>query len=142
MLDAANRRPALPQLSAWQWGVLALAAVTLVPIVWFAYADTLEAARVARVQLIEHYHLWETAPDYAGTPQAWTRFAAWLLDTDQLMERVRVKHGAVAEQIEVDFRRDLLLVCGRIIGAYLLFWLTPLVLLYGAVRLYQRRWQP
>jgi hypothetical protein len=141
VLDAPTHRPALPQLCAWQWGLLALAVVTLVPVAWFAYADTLEAARVARVQLIEHYRLWETAPDYAGTPQAWTRFAAWLLDTDQLMERVRVKHGALADQIEIDFRRDLLLVCGRTIGAYLLLWLTPLALLYGAGRFYRRRRQ-
>ena len=139
MLDAVTGRPALPQLYAWQWGLLALAAVSLVPYGYFAYVDALEASRVARVQLIEHYSLWETAPDYAGSPQAWTRFAAWLLDTDQLMERVRAKHGALAEQIEIDFRRDLLLVCGGIIVAYLLLWLTPLALLYGAGRLYRRR---
>jgi hypothetical protein len=141
MSDAATHRPALPRLSAWQWVWLALAAATLVPAAWCAYADTLEAARVARVQLIEHYRLWETAPDYAGTPQAWTRFAAWLLDTDQLMERVRVKHAALAKQIELDFRRDLLLVCGRTIGAYLLLWLTPLAVLYGADRYYRLRRQ-
>ena len=139
MPAAANGRPALPQLSAWQWGWLLLALVSFPPTAYFAYVDTLEAARVARVQLIEHYRLWETAPDYAGTPQAWTRFAAWLLDTDQLMERVRIKHGALAEQIEIDFRRDLLLVCGRTAGGYLLLWMTPLALLYGAGRWYRRR---
>lgn len=139
MLDAAPRRPSRSQLAAWQWGLLALAVVSLVPLAWFAYVDTLEAARVARVQLIEHYRLWETAPDYAGSPQAWTRFAAMLLDTDQLMERVRVTHGALAEQIELDFRRDLVLVCGRTIGTYLLLWLAPLALLYGAGLLYRHR---
>ncbi len=139
MLNAAARRPTLLQLSTWQWLWLALAVVTLVPAAYFAYADTLEVARVARVQLIEHYRLWETAPDYAGTPQAWTRFAAWLLDTDQLMERVRMQQGTLAEQIEIDFRRDLLLACGRTAGAYLLLWLTPLALLYGAGRFYRRR---
>jgi hypothetical protein len=55
------------------------------------------------------------------------------------MERVRVIHGAIAEQIEMDFRRDLLLVCGRTIAAYLLWWLAPLALLYGAGLLYRRR---
>ena len=115
--------------------------MSLVPLAWLAYVDTLEAVRVARVQLIEHYRLWETAPDYAGSPQAWTRFAAWLLDTDQLMERVREMHGALAEQIELDFRRDLVLVCGRTIVVYLLWWLAPLALFYGAARLYQRRAQ-
>ncbi len=116
-----------------------MAIVSLVPLAWLAYVDTLKAARVARVQLIEHYRLWESAPDYAGSPQAWTRFAAWLLDTDQLMERVRAMHGALAEQIELDFRRDLVLICGRTIVAYLLLWLAPLALLYGLVRLHQRR---
>ena len=139
MLDAAPRRPPRSQLDAWQWGLLALAVVSFVPLAWLAYVDTLEAARVARVQLIEHYRLWETAPDYAGSPQAWTRFAAWLLDTDQLMERVRVLHGALAEQIETDFRRDLVLVCGRTIVAYLLLWLAPLALFYGVAWLYRRR---
>ena len=139
MLDAAPRRPPRSQLAAWQWGLLALAVVSFVPLAWLAYVDTLEAARVARVQLIEHYRLWETAPDYAGSPQAWTRFAAWLLDTDQLMERVRVLHGALAEQIETDFRRDLVLVCGRTIVAYLLLWLAPLALFYGVAWLYRRR---
>jgi hypothetical protein len=57
MLDAATGRPALPQLSGSQWDMLALAAVSLVQAAWFAYVDTLEAARVARVQLIEHYRL-------------------------------------------------------------------------------------
>jgi hypothetical protein len=139
MLDAAPRRPPRSLFAAWQWGLLALAVVSLVPLAWLAYIDTLEAARVARVQLIEHYRLWETAPDYAGSPQAWTRFAAWLLDTDQLMERVRATHGALAEQIELDFRRDLVLVCGRTIVAYLMLWLAPLGLLYGVAWLY--RWR-
>ncbi len=53
MLDAATGRPALPQLSGSQWDMLALAAVSL-QAAWFAYVDTLEAARV---QLIEHYRL-------------------------------------------------------------------------------------
>jgi hypothetical protein len=55
------------------------------------------------------------------------------------MARVRVNHCAIAEQIETDVRRDLLLVCGRTIGTYLLPWLTPLVRLYAVARLYWRR---
>ncbi len=141
MLDTASHRSPRSRLAAWQWGLLALAAMSFVPLAWLAYVDTLEAARVARVQLIEHYRLWETAPDYAGSPQAWTRFAAWLLDTDQLMERVREMHGALAEQIELDYRRDLVLVCGRTIGAYLMMWMAPLALLYGVARLHWRRAQ-
>jgi hypothetical protein len=47
--------------------------------------------------------------------------------------------GTLAEQIEIDYRRDLLLVCGKIIGAYLLAWLATMALLSGAARLYRRR---
>lgn len=112
---------------------------TLAPAGYFAYQDALEARRVTRVQLIERCSLWETAPEYAGSPQSWTRFAAWLLDSDQLMERVRMKYGALAEEIELDFRRDLVLVYGRVIAGYLLLWLAPLALLYGAGHLYRRR---
>lgn len=141
MPTAANARQAVPVLATWQRGFLLLAVLTLLPAAYFAYQDTQEAGRVQRVQLIERYRLWETAPDYRGTPQAWTRFAAWLLDTDQLMERVRVQQGALAEQIEQDFRRDLVLVYGRIAGGYLLLWMAPLALLYAIGFFYRRRWQ-
>ena len=138
MSNAATGSPP-PVIAVPLWAWLIVAALTLLPAAYFAYLDSGEAARVMRVRLIEHYRLWETAPEYAGTPQAWTRFAAWLLDTDQLMERVRMREGALAEQIEIDYRRDMLLVCGKIIGAYLLAWLTALALLFGAARLYRRR---
>ena len=134
---ATGSAPPVFSVRLWPW--LIVAVLTLLPAAYFAYRDTGDAARVTRVQLIEHYRLWETAPDYAGTPQARTRFAAWLLDTDQLMERVRMREGALAEQIEIDYRRDLLLVCGRIIGAYMLAWLAAVALLFGAARLYRRR---
>lgn len=140
MPTAAPARHAQPVLAAWQWGLLLLAVLTLLPAAYFAYQDTLEAGRVQRVQLIERYRLWETAPEYRGTPQSWTRFAAWLLDTDQLLERVRVQQGALAEQIETDFRRDLVLVYGRIAGGYLLLWMAPLALLYG-IGIFRRRRQ-
>jgi hypothetical protein len=139
MPNAATTRHVMPAFSTWQWGWLLLAVLSLLPAAYFAYQDTLEAGRVMRMQLIVQYSLWETAPDYAGTPRDWTRFAARLLDIDQLMERVRVKHGPLAEQIELDFRRDLALVCGRIIAGYLLLWLAPLAFLYGAGRIYQHR---
>jgi hypothetical protein len=141
MPTAANAPRAIPALSAWQWGFLLLAVLTLLPVAYFTYQDTQEAGRAQRVQLIERYRLWETAPEYRGTPQSWTRFAAWLLDTDQLLERVRIQQGALAEQIEQDYRRDLVLVYGRIAGGYLLLWMVPLALLYGMGFLYQRRRQ-
>jgi hypothetical protein len=127
------------RLAAWQWAWLLLAAVTLPAVAYRAYEDTRQLTQSLRVELIRHYSLWEADPDYRGTPQAWTRFAAWLLDTDQLMERVRATQGAVAPQIEADFRRDATFAQARIFGAWLLAWLVPLALLYGGGLLYQRR---
>ena len=80
MSNAATGSPP-PVIAVPLWAWLIVAALTLLPAAYFAYLDSGEAARVMRVRLIEHYRLWETAPEYAGTPQAWTRFAAWLLDT-------------------------------------------------------------
>ena len=139
MPNAATENRSLPALSAWQRAWLLLAACSLVPVAYFAWQDTLEAGRMQHVQLIERYSLWETAPEYRGTPQAWTRFAAWLLDTEQLLERVRIKQGTLTEEIEQDFRRDLLLVYGRIAGAWLLAWIAPLGLLYGFGVVWRRR---
>ena len=73
MSTAATARRAAPLLAAWQWGFLLLAALTLLPAAYFTYQDTQEAGRAQRVQLIERYRLWETAPEYRGTPQSWTR---------------------------------------------------------------------
>jgi len=129
------------RLAWWQWAWLLLAAVSLPPVSYHAY-QTLEAVgRDLRVQLIQRYSLWETDPDYRGTPQAWTRFAAILLNTDQLMQRVREKQGEVADQIEENFRRDAAFAQGKVIGLYLLSWGVPLALLYGAGWLYQRKWR-
>jgi len=137
IVSADNR--AARSIAWWQWAWLLLAAVSLPLAAYHAYQESQQVARALRVQLIERYSLWESDPLYRGTPQSWTRFAAWLLDIDQLMERVRAKHGALADQIELDFRRDTALAYGRIIAVYLLGWGAPLGLLYGAGWLYQRR---
>ena len=52
-----------------------------------------------------------------------------------------MQQGALAEQIEQDFRRDLVLVYGRIAGGYLLLWMAPLALLYGIGYFYLRHRQ-
>ena len=139
MISVATTRRSQPPLSRWQWAWLLLAAVSLPPTAYYGYQESQQVGRTLRVQLIERYSLWEADPGYRGTPQAWARFASLLLDTDQLMERVRTKHGALAEQIELDFRRDAALAHGRVIAVYLLGWGAPLGLLYGAGWLY--RWQ-
>ena len=139
MSAAVHERTPVPVSSTWRWAWLLVAGLSFAPAAYLAWQDTQEAGRAMRVQLIEHYSLWETAPDYAGTAQAWTRFAAWLLDTDQLIERVRAKQGALADAIEVDFRRDLALQCGQIAGTYLLIWGAPHAVLFGAGFWYRRR---
>ena len=141
MVSAATNRQALRPLARWLWAWLLLATVSLPPAAYYAYQESQQVARALRVQLIERYSLWETDPAYRGTPQAWTRFAAWLLDSDQLLERVRAKHGALAEQIELEFRRDAALAHGKVIAVYLLGWGVPVALLYGAGWLYERRKQ-
>ena len=126
-------------LTTCQWICLLVAALSLPAVVYFAYQDATETSRELRIQLIQRYSLWETDPGYRGTPQSWTRFAAWLLDTDQLLERVRATHGEIAEQVEQDFRRDMVLAAGRVVAGYLAAWLLPLAALYGAGLLYRRR---
>ncbi len=134
-------RPTWLGIARWQWAWLLLAAISLPPVAYHAFQGLKDNARIARVQLIQRYNLWETDPHYRGTPQAWTRFAAMLLNTDQLMQRVREKHGALAEQIEQDFEHDNALSHSKIIAFYLTAWGVPLALLYGAGWLRQRRRQ-
>lgn len=137
MKSAAPRR--IASLSWWQRAWLVLAAVSLPLTAYYAWLATEQADRDLRVQLIQRYSLWEADPQYRGTPQAWTRFASFLLNTEQLMERVRAKYGALAEPIELDFRRDKVFAQGRVIVIYLLGWGMPLGVLYAAGLLYERR---
>lgn len=136
---SAAALPAAGRYAWWQWAWLLLVAVSALPTAYYAYQELQQTERILRMQLIERYSLWETDPLYRGTPQSWTRFAARLLNTDQLIERVRVKHGALADQIEQDFQRDTALARGRVIAIYLLAWGMPLALVYGAGWLIERR---
>ena len=116
----------------WQWAWLLLLVVSALPTSYYAYQEMQQTERTLRMQLIQHYSLWETDPLYRGTPQSWTRFAARLLDTDQLIERVRAQQGEVADEIEQDFRRDGAFALGKVIVTYLAAWATALALVYGA----------
>jgi hypothetical protein len=136
---SAAALPAAGRYAWWQWAWLLLAVVTALPVAYYAYQKLQQTEQVLRMQLIERYSLWETDPLYRGTPQSWTRFAARLLNTEQLMERVRVKHDALADQIEQDFRRDAALARGKVIAIYLSAWGVPLALVYGAGWLIERR---
>jgi len=139
METAATGRRAIPALAWWQWTWLALAIASFLPTAYYAFQESQQVGRALRAQLIESCSLWETDPAYRGTPQAWTRFASFLLDTDQLFDRVRMKYGALAEQIELDFRRDAAVAYGKVVVSYLLAWGLPISLLYAAGWLSQRR---
>ena len=136
---SAAALPAAGRYAWWQWAWLLLVAVSALPTAYYAYQELQQTERISRVQLIDRYRLWETDPLYRGTPQSWTRFAARLLNTDQLIEHVRVKQGALADQIEEDFRRDIALARGDVIAIYLSAWGMPLALVYGAGWLIERR---
>lgn len=116
-----------------------LAIASALPAAYYANQELQQVERALHTQMIERYSLWETEPLYRGTPREWTRFAAWLLDADQLMERVRMKHGALADPIEQDFRRDRVFAMGKVVAIYLSGWGIPLALLYGAGAFFSRR---
>ena len=89
-----------PRYAGWQRVWLLIAVLSLPPVCYYAYLKSDETDREFRVLLIQRYSLWENDPSYRGKPQTWTRFAARLLNTSQLMERVREKQGELATQIE------------------------------------------
>lgn len=126
-------------LARWQWAWLFAAVISLLPVAYYAYQALQENDRAARMQLIERYSLWESDPQYRGSPQNWTRFAARLLNTAQLFERVRDKQGPLTDQIEQDYEFDAALSRARILAAYLAAWAVPLALVYGAGWLAVRR---
>jgi hypothetical protein len=69
----------------------------------------------------------------------WTSFASRLLTDRQLLQRVRTRLPERAEQIELDYRRDLTIAQGEIIVVALALWGLPVVALYGAGLLLMKR---
>jgi hypothetical protein len=116
----------------WLWAWLVIAAVSGVPVGQSAYQNVLETNTAARHRLIVQYELWRAHPKLTAKPQAWARLASRLLTDNQLMNRVRIVHPNNAEQIELDYRRDLSIVQGLAIARYLLPWVLTLALIYGA----------
>lgn len=110
---------------------LAFAIAYALPVGWRAYDRLVEVTRKAREQLILEYRLWELHPEYHGTPQTWTRFASRLLSDRQLMQRVRAKYGESAEQIELDYRRDLTIAQAEVVVVAAGLWGLPVAALYG-----------
>jgi hypothetical protein len=137
----ANERPAPASvpLARWQWVWLVIAALSFAPTAYHAHQSIQDTTRDLRVQLIQRYSLWEVDRQYRGTPQSWTRFAAWLLNTEQLMQRVQEKYGKLTPEIEQDFERDTAFAVGRVVAIHAVAWGAPVGLLYAIGWLYARR---
>src|SRR5215213_4202593 len=97
----------LGHMSWWKVILLLAGLVYAAPLTWIGYDRVLEVNRAQRTRLIEQYRLWEVDAQYSGTPQMWTRVAARFLSDGQLMSRVAKKYGGLAEEIELDYRREL-----------------------------------
>jgi hypothetical protein len=133
-----------PSARVWLWKTVfvLLAAAYAWPVFWIAQDRVQEVNRKQREQLIIRHQLWELDPEYAGTPQAWTRFASMLLSDRQLMRRVRKKYGAFAEQIELDYQRDLFIAQAEVVLVAGAWWVLPLTMLYGIGALIEHRRKP
>lgn len=118
----------------WLWAWLVIVAVSGVPVGQSAYRNLLETNIAARHRLIVQYELWRAHPKLKASPQHWARLASRLLTDNQLMNRVRVVHPNNAEQIELDYRRDLSITQALAIAKYLSPWALMLALLYFAGR--------
>lgn len=124
---------ALPQSGRlWRGAWILLAVGCALPVGTRTYQELVSAAQTAREHLIVQLRLWEAHPEYNGTPENWTRFASRLLTDRQLMLRVRARHPDIAEQIELDYRRDLTLRQMEVVVAGVALWAIPLGLLYLA----------
>jgi hypothetical protein len=119
------------------WVVAAVAYA--VPISEVAQERLADVTRGARERLIVEYRLWEAQPEYRGTPRAWTRSALWLLSDNQLLQRVRVLHRDLAMEIELDYRRDLVIAQSEVVLAAVARWALPVCALYVMGWLFARR---
>ncbi len=134
-----------PSLRVWPWKAvfLLLAAIYAWPVISVAYERVQQVNLKQRQQLIIRHQLWELHPEYAGTPEAWTRFASMLLSDRQLMRRVQKKYGALAEQIEADYQRDRFIAQAEVVLVAGACWALPLALVYGIGAIVgQRRRKP
>ena len=133
-----------PSARVWLWKTVfvLIAAAYAWPVFWIAQDRVQEVNRKQREQLIIRHQLWELDPEYAGTPQAWTRFASMLLSDRQLMRRVRKKYGAFAEQIELDYQRDRFIAQAEVVLVAGAWWVLPLTVLYGIGALIGHRRKP
>lgn len=122
---------------------LFVAIATAVPVGGSTLDRLTKGQQEAKERFIRLHRLWELHPEYKGTPETWTRFASRLLSDRQIMFRVQAKYGSGAEEIELDYRRDLAIAQAEILLKAIAVWMLPLVLLYlGGWILYRRRRTP
>lgn len=129
----------MPRIALWQWLWLGLALVHAWPIASNAYDRLIQVNQTARARLIEQHRLWELQPDFRGKPENWTRLASRLLNDSQLLARVARKYGALSEQIELDYRRDLAISRAEVVLTWFAFWAAPLAGFYGLLLLARHR---
>ncbi len=123
----------------WRTIWLIIGALTAAPAIYYANQELLQTRLDLDTRLIVEQRLWESDPGYAGSAQNWTRFAAWLLTSEQLLERVRALNPARAESIEEEYRRDAVLAYGGVIVRYLALWGAPLGIAYVIGFMLERR---
>lgn len=114
----------------WRTAWLAIGLLSALPLLPLANEELLQVRVDLDTRLIIEQRLWESDPAYRGTPENWTRFAAWLLDSDQLIERTRELRPTAADAIEADYRRDMAFALGSVVGIYLAMWGLPFSVLY------------
>lgn len=124
-----------------RWLVVGCAAAALWAglIAWQVAPRVTAAGTEARTRLIQENRLWETDPQYPGTPKVWTYFAAWLLTDGQLLERVRTRHPDRADAIEADYQRDRFLGLAPLILGAVAAWGAPIGAVAAALWWRRRR---
>lgn len=126
-------------LAGWRrlWLIVAIAAA--LPAAYYASESLRETRLALHARLIVANELWLTDPAYAGSPRDWTRFAAWLLSSRQLLERARSRDPARGDVIEEEFQRDAFLAYGGVVATYLAGWGAPLGIAFALGWLRERR---
>ena len=142
MIDEPHDSERSPYAWAWTAALVLVAAAYAWPVYWAAKERVEQVTLTQRQQLIVRHQLWELDPGYAGTPQAWTRFASMLLSDRQLLRRIHRKYGALGRDIELDYRRDLFIAQAEVVLTAAAAWGLPLAALYGIGAWVSRRRKP
>ncbi|HUP93805.1 MAG TPA: hypothetical protein VM164_02770 [Burkholderiales bacterium] len=122
----------------WNALCIAVGVVYAAPLTWIAYDRVVEVGRIQRTRLIEEHRLWEVDAQYSGSPQMWTRVAARFLNDTQLMSRMAKKYGSLADEIELDYRRQLAIARAEAIVPLVVWWVIPMGILYALGRILNR----